>query len=384
MPKLRAIGIVGETTLTLLILILIGLIALDIVIQVTCCLYHRGGSQTTAAQGQVSIRLTGSGSTFIYPQMREWISRFQAENPTISIIYNPTGSGTGQSQLLKEHVVDFACSDPPLSHKQYEEYKGKVLQMPVIVGAIAVIYKIPGYRGPLNLTADAIAKIYLGKIKYWDDPEIARLNPRARLPHVVIKVIHRSDASGTTEVFTFFLHKAAPSVWPTNLVGKAIEWPVDSTGRGLGAKGNQGVAEYFKRLDSAIAYVELGYALENNFPIAAIRNAAGYFVKPSSETMQAAIANALRSGLLPSTPLADWSNALNAIIYAPGKDSYPIVSFSFMITWTRYPHAKAEALKKFIKFINTIGQEDIIEGYAPIPPELRSINLKALSIIQGS
>ncbi len=384
LPKLRAIGIVGETTLTLLILILIGLIVLDIVIQVACCLYRRGSTQTTIAQGLASITITGSGSTFIYPQMKEWISRFQSENPTISVIYNPTGSGTGQSQLLKEHVVDFACSDPPLSHEQYEEYKGKVLQMPVIVGAIAITYKIPGYQGPLNLTANVIAKIYLGKIKYWDDPEIARLNPRAKLPHVVIKVIHRSDASGTTEVFTFFLHKAAPSMWPANLVGKAIEWPIDSTGRGLGAKGNQGVAEYFKRLDSAIAYVELGYALENKFPIAAIRNADGVFIKPSPETMQAAIANALRSGLLPSSPLDDWSNALNAIIYASGKDSYPIVSFSFMIAWTKYPRAKAEALKKFIKFVNTIGQEDVIEGYAPIPPELRTINLKALSIIQGS
>lgn len=383
MTRLRGIGIVGEASLKMLLLILMGLVVLDIVIQGVCCIYAHRGAGASQAQQSPRVVLSGSGSTFIYPEMKVWITRFEKENPSISIIYNPTGSGTGQSQLLKEKVVDFACSDPPLSHEQYEKYKGQVLQMPVIIGAVAIVYKIPGYNGPLNLSAKVIAEIYLGKIKYWDDPEIARLNPRAKLPHAVIKVIHRSDASGTTEVFTFFLHKAAPSLWPASLVGKAIEWPVDSTGRGLGAKGNQGVAEYFKRLGSAIAYVELGYALENKFPIAAIRNAAGRFVKPSPETMQAAVASALRSGVLPDSPLADWSNALNAIVYAPGEKAYPIVSFSFMMTWARYPAPKAAALKKFIEYINTVGQSEIVEGYAPIPQGLREINLKALSIIKG-
>ena len=377
----RGISIVGETALTLLLIILIGLVALNIIIQAACCFYHGGASNHARA---LSVILTGSGSTFIYPEMKVWIAKFEKEHPTISIIYNPVGSGAGQSQLLKEHVVDFACSDPPLSHKQYQEYKGKVLQMPVIVGAVAVIYKIPGYNGPLNLTGKVIAEIYLGKIKYWDSPQITKLNPRARLPHIPITAIHRSDASGTTEVFTYFLHKSAPKIWPITLVGKAIEWPVDSTGRGLGAKGNMGVAEYFKKLKSAIAYVELDYALENHFPIAAIRNAAGYFLKPYPRNVQAAVANALRSGLLPDSPLADWSKALEAIVYAPGKDSYPIVSFSFMMTWVKHPPAKAKALKEFIKFINTIGQKYIIKGYAPIPPQLREINLKSLKIIQGS
>jgi phosphate transport system substrate-binding protein len=229
-----------------------------------------------------------------------------------------------------------------------------------------------------------LALIYRGDIAYWDDPLIKSLNPTANLPHAEIKVLHRSDSSGTTQVFTYFLHKAAPSLWPETLVGKTIEWPVDATGRGLGGKGNEGVAGYFKQLDSAIAYVELGYAIENNFSIAAIMNRDGQFVLPTEATIQAAIKGAIRAGLLPNSPLDDWSNALDAIVYAPGNTSYSIVSFTFLITWTEYDPAKANALKTFIKFVNTDGQEDIIEGYSPIPVELRQINLKSLEIIRGA
>ena len=366
-----------EKILVMLLMIAIGLMVVDVVLRLACCTL--GG----AARGEGSVWLVGSGSTFIYPQMEHWISLFKKYNPHVTVTYMATGSGTGQAQLLDERVVDFACSDPPLSHDRYVRLKGRVLQMPVIIGAIAVVYKIPGYHGPLNLTADIIADIYRGVIKYWDDPRIKAVNPAARLPHVEIKVIHRADASGTTEVFTFFLHKAAPSHWPSSLVGKAIDWPVDRTGRGIGAKGNQGVASEFAALDSAIAYLELGYALENNFSIAAIRNAAGYFVLPNRTTIQSAVEEALKKGLLPRSPLADWSNALRAIVYAPGEKSYPIVSFTFMITWTSYPKDKAEALREFIRFINTIGQQNVVEGYVPIPQELREINLKAVGLIRG-
>ncbi|BEP17183.1 phosphate ABC transporter substrate-binding protein PstS [Pyrofollis japonicus] len=379
MVKLRGIGIVGEQALMLVLFIVIGLLLIDIVLQVVCCIYSGRGS----VEQRQGIRLAGSGSTFIYPQMQEWIKDFERMYPDILVTYNPTGSGTGQAQLLREKVVDFACSDPPLTKEQYQQYKGEILQMPIIVGAIAIVYKIPGYDGPLNLTGEVIAKIYRGSIKYWDDDAIKSLNPKANLPHAEIKVIHRSDSSGTTAVFTFFLHKAAPDVWPSSLVGKAIEWPVDATGRGLGAKGNQGVAEYFKELDSAIAYVELGYALENNFSIAAVMNREGVFVEPTVKSMQAAISSAIKAGLLPRSPLADWSGALDAIVYAPGKDSYPLVSFTFMIVWAEYPAQKAEAIKKFIEYINTVGQHQIVEGYAPIPTELQEINLKALDIIRG-
>jgi len=372
------LGLVERSVVIILLIVLIGLVVVDITLRVSCCFLqgYRGPS------GQIIIM--GAGSTFIYPQLKHWIALFEKEYPNIVVNYNPVGSGAGQSELIKEKVVDFAGSDPPLSHDVYEALKGRILQMPVIVGAVVVVYKIPGYNGPLNLSGKVLAEIYLGKIKYWDNPEVVKLNPKAKLPHVEIKVIHRSDASGTTQIFTFFLHKAAPNLWPKSLVGKAISWPVDKTGRGLGAKGNQGVSEYFKTIKSAIAYVELGYALENNFSIAAIENEAGVFIKPNTTTVMAAVSAALKSGLLPDSPSADWSNALEAIVYAPGKNSYPIVSFSFMMVWNVYPKKKAEALKAFIKFINTVGQENIIEGYSPIPKELREINLKSLNIIRGA
>ena len=374
---------VSETLLATLMLVLIGLLAVNIVLQVSCCLLRGGVAAPAAGVNAVrqTVVLKGSGSTFIYPQMLAWIRAFHERYPWIVVDYSPAGSGTGLSQLLEDRVVDFACSDPPLSRSQYERYRGQVLQMPVVVGAVAVVYKVPGYSGPLNLSGRVLALIYRGDIRYWDDPRIAELNPGARLPHVEIKVIHRSDASGTTEVFTYFLHKAAPDLWPKSLVGKAIEWPVDRTGRGLGAKGNQGVSEYFKTLDSAIAYVELSYALENNFSVAAIENAEGVFVKPTTETVQAAVANAVRSGLLPSSPLDDWSGALDAIVYAPGRDSYPIVTFTFMVLWTRYPEPKLDAIKRFVEFVNTAGQEMIVRGYAPIPEELRRVNLRALELL---
>ncbi len=380
MGSRRGIGIVSESVLTILLLMVAGLLIIDITLQVACCLHSRQTSQVVTGQ----VIISGSGSTFVYPQMKEWTSKFSQKHPGVSVLYNPVGSGSGQTQFLKERVVDFACSDPPLSEEQYQEFRGRVLQMPIIIGAVAVVYKIPGYTGPLNLTGEVLALIYRGDIAYWDDPSIRSLNPAASLPHAEIKVLHRSDSSGTTQVFTYFLHKTAPNIWPEALVGKTLEWPIDATGRGLGGKGNEGVAGYFKQLDSAIAYLELGYAVENNFSIAAIMNREGKFVLPDKATMQAAIKGALEAGLLPDSPLDDWSNALDAIVYAPGDMSYPIVSFTFMITWTEYPSVKTDALKAFIKYINTEGQEEIIEGYSPIPVELRQINLKSLNIIRGA
>jgi len=330
--------------------------------------------------GGGEVRLVGSGSTFIYPQLQAWIQAFTERRPDVVIEYTPTGSGAGQAQMLVDKTVDFAGSDPPLTREQYERYKGQVVQLPVILGAVAVVYNLPGVED-LRLNGEVLALIYLGEIEYWDDPRIAGLNPGVDLPHERIIAVHRSDSSGTTHVFTLFLHKASGGLWPAELVGKSVEWRVDATGRGVGAKGNQGVAQAVQSTEYSIGYVEYSYALGAGLPMAYIENAYGEYLKPSPESIQAAARAALPA--MPDSPLGDWSGVLEAIVYAEGEGVYPITSFSFLIFWTTYPPEKAEAVKSFIEFIMTEGDNYIVEGYVAVPEEVKRINLKALDIIKA-
>ncbi len=336
---------------------------------------------TAVAGTGCKAAIQGSGSSFLYPQMEVWVERFREAEPGVVINYNPTGSGTGQNQFL-QGVVDFAGSDPPLKRADWERLRGRVVQVPVILGAVAVVYNIPGLRGHLNLSGEVLAGIYLGRVRYWDDPSIRALNPGVELPHREIVAVHRSDSSGTTNVFTLFLHKSAPSLWPEGLVGKSIEWPVDSTGRGVGGKGNQGVAEQVRQNPYSVGYVEYNYAVKTGLSYAWIVNREGVSVPPSRETVLAAAEAALAS--LPSSPLDDWSGAFQAIVYAPGRESYPIASFSFLILRTHYPDpAKARALSSFLHWLATRGYDYVIEGYAPVPPAIRSMIDEAARIVGG-
>ncbi len=336
------------------------------------------GVAGAAASGRGRVSILGSGSSFIYPQMSAWIPEFTRMNPDVVVNYNPTGSGTGQKQFFA-HLVDFAASDPPLTRDAWLRHRGRVIQMPVVLGAVVVTYNLPGGEG-LRLDGRALALMYKGRLRYWDDPLMRELNPGVELPHREIVAVHRSDSSGTTNVFTFFLHKAAPDEWPTDLVGKSVEWPVDSKGNGVGAKGNQGVTQVIMSTPYSIGYVELSYALENGLPMAKIRNADGQFVLPSQESIREAARNSFP--LMPRSPLDDYSLDLDALVYAPGGKSYPITSFVHLILWTRYEPGKAEALRRFIRFVNTEGQGMIVRGYAPIPEEIRAVNLKAAGLIK--
>ena len=331
--------------------------------------------------GGGQVRITGSGSTFIYPQMQAWIDAFTQRNPDVIVEYSPTGSGTGQAQMLVDKTVDFAASDPPLTREQYERYKGKVLQVPVILGAVAIVYNIPGVE-ELRLNGEVLALIYLGEIEYWDDPRIAELNPGVELPHERIIAVHRSDSSGTTHVFTLFLYKASNGLWPRDLVGKSIEWPVDAAGRGIGAKGNQGVAQAVKATEYSIGYVEYSYAIQAGFKMAYVENAAGEYLQPSPESIQAAARAA--AAAMPDSPLGDWSGVLDAIVYPEGRGAYPIASFSFLILWKEYPQEKAEAIKEFLRFILTEGDNYIVEGYVAVPEEVKEVGLKAVDLIEAS
>ncbi len=364
-----------ERSLTITIIVIAALVVIGLGLS-------SEGITSSQSSGNI-VKLLGSGATFPYPQLANWLIDFHKEHPNIIVNYNPTGSGTGQSQFFSR-VVDFAGSDPPVSRVVWQKWRGKFVQMPYILGGVVITYNLPELGSKkLKLDGEAIASIFSATIQYWDDPKIASLNLGIKLPHERIIVVHRSDASGTTQIFTTFLHKAAPSIWPQDLVGKTVEWPVDKAGNGVGGKGNQGVAQVITSTKYSIGYVELSFAIEEKMPVALVKNREGKFVEPSPETITAAAAGAL--SYLPNSPLGDFSNDLNAIVYAPGNNSYPIASFSHLLFYTRYDDpAKLEAIKEFIRYVNGEGQSKVVSGYAPIPQGLREINLKALNIIKGS
>ncbi len=338
-------------------------------------------STSSSSQGKVTLR--GSGATFPLPQIEAWIDEFMKDNPGVEVEYQGIGSGAGQEQFFKG-LTDFCGSDPPLSRSKWEEYRGKVMQVPYILGAVVITYNLPGMNDVhLKLDGRTVALIYLGKIEYWDDPRIKELNPGIKLPHERITVVHRSDASGTTQIFTTFLHEAAPSLWPSDLVGKTVNWPVDETGRGVGGKGNPGVIAIVRTTDYSVGYVELAYALNEKLPVAALKNRDGRFVLPSKETIQAAASHALETGLIPTDPKEDFSRDIEAIIYAPGPNSYPLSAFSHLILWTHYPKDKAEVLAKFLQWICDKGDKYIVEGYVAAPDSIKTIIRKAASYLAG-
>ncbi len=334
---------------------------------------------TITSVGRVKVMLKGSGATFPQPQLEEWIREFMKTHPNIDIEYQGVGSGAGQEQFFK-NLTDFCGSDPPLSRSVWLKYKGRVMQVPYILGAVVITYNLPGLNSTvhLKLNGKVIALIYKGVIKYWDDPRIEKLNPNIKLPHHEIIVVHRSDASGTTQIFTTFLHKSAPDVWPSSMVGKLVNWPVDKTGRGVGGKGNAGVVAIVKSTAYSIGYVELAYALENNLPIAMIENKAGNYTLPTISAMKSAASEALKTGLIPKDPLGDFSRDLEAIVYAPGANSYPLTSFSHLIMWVHYKDkSKAEALAEFLEWICKYGDNYMVKGYAPAPAPIKEIIMKA-------
>ncbi|KSW12409.1 hypothetical protein CF15_06685 [Pyrodictium occultum] len=339
------------------------------------------GTTTSGAAAGGKITLIGSGSTFVWPAMNKWIAGFEAEHPNIHIEYTGGGSGKGVNDIL-HHLVDFAGSDPPLPRSIWEKHRGQILQFPVELGAVVVVYNVPEIGNTqLNLTGEVIAKIYLGEIKYWDDPAIKQLNPGVadKLPHKEIIAVHRSDASGTTQIFTTFLSKTSKE-WAEKVgSGKSVNWPVDKLGRGVGQNGNPGVTQAVLSTKYSIGYVELAYALKYHMPYARIQNPAGKFVAPTPETVSAAFA--LKN---PPSPLDDWSNVAKTFIYSNASpDAYPIAGQTFLLVWKKWSDpAKCNAMKQFLEYIATKGQENLPPGYAPLPQVLRNVVLKAASLLE--
>lgn len=310
-----------------------------------------------------AANLTGSGSSFVYPLFSKMFAEYKAD----AVNYQSVGSGAGQKQL-KDRVVDFAGTDVPIPDADISGYPGKVLTIPVTLGAVVPVYNVPGVSAELKFSGRVLADIYLGKVRMWNDPALVKLNAGVALPPLPITVVHRSDGSGTTGVWTEYLGKVNPE-WKGK-VGSAtsVQWPL-----GVGAKGSDGVAGAVKSTPGSLGYVELTYALSNKINYGSVQNRAGQFVKASTAGVQAAAA----SVVMPTGGIVSITNAT-------GAQSYPISTYSYVIFYQDQKYgsrtaAQASALKNLLTYIVTGGQAfGEALSYVPLP---QSAQTRARAII---
>ncbi|WP_108653044.1 phosphate ABC transporter substrate-binding protein PstS [Dongshaea marina] len=279
--------------------------------------------------------VNGAGSTFIYPVLAKWASSYHKDTG-VAVNYQSIGSGGG-IKLIKSQTVDFGASDAPLSAKELKD--AGLVQWPMVMGGIVPVVNIPGVKsGALKLDGKLLADIYMGKVKSWNDPRIAELNPGLKLPQMAIYAVHRAEGSGTTYNFTAYLNQVSNS-WKSEVgMGKMVSWP--KAANQLGGKGNAGVANFVKRIPGSIGYVEYAYADENHLAVTQMRNKAGKYVQPNLETFQAAAAN------------GDWAHAPGMkliLVNQPGAHSWPITATTFILMQkdAKNPAASREALKFF-------------------------------------
>jgi len=328
-----------------------------------------GLASLVLAAGALSI--TGAGATFPYPMYSKWFDEYHKKNPSVEINYQSIGSGGGIKQVT-EGTVDFGATDGPMNDDQLKAFQDKhgyaVLHFPTVLGAVVPTYNIPGVSASLNFTPEALAGIYLGKVTKWNDPLIAGANKGINLPGDDIIVVHRAESSGTTYVWTDFLSKVSEE-WKTQ-VGKAtaVKWPV-----GLGGQGNEGVTGTVKNTPASIGYVELIYAESNKIPYGNVKNAAGVFVKASLAGVTAAAA---------AKEMPDDFRV--SITNAPGKEAYPISSFTWLLIPSRISDpAKRDALKGFLSWMIADGQHYAEAlSYARLPKEVVAKESQALAKIQ--
>lgn len=312
--------------------------------------------QPAAAPGdRQNIDLQGAGATFPYPLYSKWVSEYQKIDGAVRINYQSIGSGGGIRQIA-ERTVDFGASDAPMKEDELAKAPG-ILHIPMTLGAVVIAHNLEG-AADLKLTSDAVAGIFLGEIKRWNDPKIAEHNPGVKLPATDITVAYRSDGSGTTAVFTEYLAAISPT-WKSKVgAGKSVHFPT-----GLGAKGNEGVAGQIKTTPGAIGYIELAYAKQTKLPYALVQNAAGKFVQPSPDASSAAAASV--AGKMPDDMRV-------SIVNAPGEASYPISAFTYILVYENQPNAvKGKALAEFLWWAVHDGQRfGAALDYAPLPPEV--------------
>jgi len=307
--------------------------------------------------GKSSLTVTGAGATFPYPLYSKWFYEYSNAQPGVNFNYQSIGSGGGIRQIT-EGTVDFGATDAPMTDEEMARLPGPVLHIPTAIGAVAVVYNLGEAGSGLKLTPAVLADIFLGKIPKWNDPRIAALNAGVKLPALEVVVAHRSDGSGTTDIFTNYLSTVSAD-WKAKVGrGKSVQWPA-----GLGGKGNEGVAGIVKQTPGAVGYVELAYATQNRMATAALRNREGAYVLPTLESTSAAAAAAAR------TMPADFRLSL---VDAAGSDSYPICGLTWILLYKDQKNeAKGKALVSFLKWALEDGQKmNAPLLYAPIPREV--------------
>jgi phosphate transport system substrate-binding protein len=321
----------------------------------------------TAVAGAQNIN--GAGATFPNPIYSKWFSEYSQQHSNVHINYQPIGSGGGIRQVT-DGTVDFGASDVTMTDEQLAQAKVKVVALPTVLGAVVPVYNLPGVSKPLNFSGDVIADIYLGKISKWNDPRLAKDNPGVSLPDKAILPVYRSDGSGTTFIFTDFLAKVSPD-WNSKVgKGASIKWPT-----GIGQKGNEGIAGMVRQAPNSIGYVELIYAIQNKMEFGAVRNSAGKFVQASTDGVTAAAAGAAKN--MPSDYRISITNA-------PGPDSYPISSFTWLLIPTHSADpTKAKVLADFMGWMLDHGQSEAAAlSYAPLPKQVQDMVRKSVSNIK--
>jgi phosphate transport system substrate-binding protein len=319
------------------------------------------------------LSINGAGASFPYPMYSKWFDEYHKKNGNVQINYQSIGSGGGIKQVT-EGTVDFGASDGPMNDEQLKAFQDKhgfgILHFPTVLGADVPAYNIPGVSSELNFTPDAIAGIFLGKITKWNDPAIAGPNKGVNLPANDIVVVHRSDGSGTSYIWTDYLSKVSDD-WK-NKVGKgtSVNWPV-----GLGGKGNEGVAGLIKQTPNSFGYVELIYAIQNSMPYGKVKNSSGNVVKADLASVTAAAAGAAKD--MPPDFRVSITNA-------PGKTAYPISSFTWLLIPEKFSDAaKRDAIKGFVSWMLTDGQNDTEAlSYAKLPKEVVAMEKQALAKVQ--
>jgi phosphate transport system substrate-binding protein len=318
------------------------------------------------ARAADKVLINGAGATFPFPIYSKWFSDYNKAHPEVQINYQSIGSGGGIKQVT-EKTVDFGASDAPMSDAEMQKAPG-IQHIPTVMGAVVVVYNLPG-AGELRLSPEALAGIFLGRIAKWNDPAITKDNGGAKLPDEPIAVVHRSDGSGTTAVFTDYLAKVSPEWKSGPGAGKSVNWPA-----GLGGKGNEGVTGTVKSTEGGIGYVELAYANQNKLPMASLKNRDGNWVKASLDSVSASAAKA-------EVP----DDYRVSITDQPGKDSYPISAFTYLLVYRdQQDPVKGQALLQFIWWAQHEGQKAAAAlDYAPLPkPVVQKVErtLKSMTV----